>query len=367
MQKRVPVAAPRAQDEAASMRRSALRWPRPARLRRRMNWPQVGVGATGRCTARPTLWFKSPGIFEGVIEADDLRAAELAQRYGPDHVWSASRLNRYNTCPFGFFVEQILKLEPLLDPEEGLDVLQRGSLLHAILEDLYRRLAQESLCPTPQTEAEVLALLDDCCAQAFRQAPHVYGFRPGPLWQQEQAEMHRLLESLLRAECVENGETPRFRPFVQELGFGIGQDHPAAVLTDADGRSVSVRGLIDRIDRDAEGGLRIIDYKSGSGAHSKPDMLEGRSVQTAVYALAVAQVFSDADVRESVYLHLPTRDTSGRIDATRPDTADLLEAVKTVVNQTAENVRTGRFPSAPGRSARPEPVRPGAIWPTFAG
>ena len=161
--------------------------------------------------------------------------------------------------------------------------------------------------------------------------------------------MRRLLEALLRAECADNGEKPRFQPFLQEFGFGIDGDHPAALLTDADGRSIRVRGMIDRIDRDSADGVRIIDYKSGSSAHSRPDIIAGRSVQTAVYALAAEQLLDNATVEQSAYLHLPTRKTSGKIVGAKAEDRDLLDAVIHVLNQTAENVRSGRFPNAPGK------------------
>ena len=243
--KRIPVAAPMSLDEAASIQELstalAVAGASEAPDELAPGWRMAQRGAA--LLALRSGW-GAPGIFEGVIEADDLRA-ELSQRYGMAHIWSASRLNRYNGCPFGFFIEQILRLEPLLDPEEGLDVLQRGSLLHAILEDLYRRLAQESLCPTPQTEAEVLALLDDCSAQAFGQAPHVYGFRPGPLWQQEQTEMHRLLQSLLRCRVRRkrrNASLPAFRP-----GVGLRyRPRPSGGRAYRRGRAQRPRARLDR-------------------------------------------------------------------------------------------------------------------------
>ncbi len=44
----------------------------------------------------------APTAFEGVLAAPDI-LADLARRFG--RPWSVSRLNRYNTCPFGFFLE----------------------------------------------------------------------------------------------------------------------------------------------------------------------------------------------------------------------------------------------------------------------
>ena len=51
-------------------------------------------------------------------------AAELADRFGPDHLWSASRLEAYKTCGFLFFLQAVMKLEPRQEPVEGLDVRQ---------------------------------------------------------------------------------------------------------------------------------------------------------------------------------------------------------------------------------------------------
>jgi RecB family exonuclease len=293
--------------------------------------------------------FTAPGPYEGIITDAALRA-QLAQHYGPDHVWSASRLNRYNSCPFGFFVENVLKLMPRPDPEEGADARQRGSLMHAILEALYMRLAAANLAPMSDNATQVLAWLDEACAAAFVDAPQRYGFRPGPLWQQEQAEMQRQLTALVRWECDENGATPRFRPFRQELGFGVRGSVPPVTLADGDGRVLRLRGLIDRVDRADDGGLRIVDYKSGSTEYFGTDIREGRSVQTALYALAAEQLLDGAPVVQSVYLHIPKRKTSGEIDRRKPDQAqELLTAALAAATTAADQIRAGRFPNAPSK------------------
>ncbi|MBI1293581.1 hypothetical protein GC175_01315 [bacterium] len=294
--------------------------------------------------------WRTPGRFEGVIVDAQLRA-HLAERYRADHVWSASRLNRYSSCPFGFFVQQVLKLEPRPDPEEGFDVRQRGTLLHAILEQLHRRLTADGLHLSAETAEQALALLASTCDDAFAHAPRRYSFRPGPLWQQEQEEIRRQLEALVRWECNPNENDSSFKPFAQELAFGIGGEHPAVTLADATGRSLRLRGVIDRIDHDGNGSVRIVDYKSGSTTYSKTDIVEGRSVQTALYTLAAEQLLGNVKVVESVYLHIPSREKSGKIERNNPkiNADEILAGALKAVNDAAEHIRAGRFPNAPSK------------------
>jgi ATP-dependent helicase/DNAse subunit B len=291
-----------------------------------------------------------PGRFEGVIMDAHLRA-HLADSYHAGHVWSASRLNRYSSCPFGFFVQQVLKLEPRPDPEEGFDVRQRGTLLHAILERLHRRLSADGLHLSTETAEQALALLASTCDDAFAHAPRQHGFRPGPLWQQEQDEIRRQLEALLRWECDPNENDSGFKPFAQELAFGIGGEYPAVTLADDTGRSIRLRGVIDRIDHDGDSAVRIVDYKSGSTPYSKTDIVEGRSVQTALYTLAAEQLLGNVKVVESVYLHIPSREKSGKIERNNPkiNADEILAGALKAVNDAAEHIRAGRFPNAPSK------------------
>lgn len=141
-------------------------------------------------------WESPPGIYEGIISAPDL-LAELRQRFGPEHGWSVSRLNRYGNCPYGYFAQFVLALEPRPDPQEGLDVLQRGSLLHAALEKLYNRLTQAELTPCPAHQEAILVHLAASCDEILAHAPQRFGFRAGDLWQYEGREIQRLLTALV--------------------------------------------------------------------------------------------------------------------------------------------------------------------------
>lgn len=291
--------------------------------------------------------WRDPGIYEGILQAVDLRE-DLATRFGPEHVWSASRLNRYGNCPYGFFAEQILKLEARTDPEEGLDAVQRGSILHAILERLYGALAERGIGTGADHVEEVLALLDDACERTFQDAPRRYGFRPSPLWRHEQAEMRQLLAALVQQECEENGAVPPYLPYRQEVAFGI-RGVPPVFVEDEDGTGLYLRGFIDRVDRSPDHRLRVVDYKSGSTPYSKNDVQSGLALQTALYALA-AEKLLDCEVSQSFYLHIPSRKPSGKLEFTGPvaDSNDIQAAVAAAGGSVAR-IRSGVFPSAPAK------------------
>jgi RecB family exonuclease len=304
-----------------------------------------------------------PGIYEGFLESAGLRS-ELAERFGPRHSWSASRLNRYGSCPFGFFAEYVLKLEAQLDPDEGFDAMQQGSLLHAVLEKTFAGLLKAGISLTASTQVQVLECLGEACRSVFASAPQRYGFRPGSLWAYEQRELERQLEALLRWECSEAGagfragagsETgARFWPYLQEARFGLpGGRLPALVLEDVDGSRYTVHGVIDRVDRDADGNLRVIDYKSGSAAYSRADIEAGLACQTALYALAVEPLLAPgARVVESSYLLIPARTTSGTLEfAGRASENETVQAAVEMALAFIRFARGAQFPSLPGKAA----------------
>src|SRR3989475_8365195 len=65
------------------------------------------------------------------------------------HGGSPTALERYAQCPFKYFAEKVLRLEPLETPDSVLvpDARARGTLCHAILRLFYERLYQRNVHP----------------------------------------------------------------------------------------------------------------------------------------------------------------------------------------------------------------------------
>src|SRR5205085_12406942 len=78
--------------------------------------------------------FRSPafGPYDGTLRHPAV-AAELARRFGPDRVLSPTALETYVACPFRFWLEHGLRLQPLDDPAEEVEHTRRGAAFHRAL------------------------------------------------------------------------------------------------------------------------------------------------------------------------------------------------------------------------------------------
>lgn len=230
----------------------------------------------------------------------------IADTLGESHVWSASQLNEYATCPYRFFARRLLQLDKWEEPEEGMDVLVFGTVQHAILEATYQRIKDTGLALHPDNLEQAQAHLQAVCASILPEAPGTYGFLPTPLWDYEQEAIRSNLEALLNYDfCTLTPElVERFggerRIFSVERRFGFAR-HPALRIPLNSVGEIHLRGAVDRIDQVGDA-LIVIDYKSGSKAGlPKPiDMSEGRNYQMLVYLFALEQIIRQEQSRLAV-------------------------------------------------------------------
>ncbi|RPI53145.1 MAG: PD-(D/E)XK nuclease family protein, partial [Chloroflexi bacterium] len=273
----------------------------------------------------------------------DLAAAApiLAAHFGPDHVWSASRLEAYATCPFLFLTSSVLDLEPRLPPREGYDVRILGSMYHAILEQTYR--AALSDATQDRLPDALRALLPQVADRVFDAAPETYGFRPTALWSRQREELGRILARTLEA-LIE--ATAAWQPVALEQAFGL-QNQPALDV-EREGRRLRLRGFVDRLDRDTDGRLQVIDYKAGSTLISAHDLETGKRVQLPLYALAVRQSLNLGEVGGGFYWHIgPAEPSRLRLEGYLGGVEGAIQTALEHAFHTVEAVRAGQFAPYP--------------------
>ncbi len=310
--------------------------------------------------AREVLQARLNDAAHGPYEGDTSPVqALLAARFGPDHLWSPSRLEAYGTCPHRFYVAHALELEAVEPPELGLDAKQLGLLLHAILEKAYQQ------ADDPGDPASVLAVLDEVAAAEFQAAPERYGFRPSPLWEIEQEHLLERLAYTVRGLAeLEEGWTP----IAFEQVFGL--EGAAPLVLEVDGQQVRVHGVIDRVDANEAGRLRVLDYKTGSSNLGPQDLVEGRRLQLPLYALAARDALGMGELAEGLYWAI----LSGRVGGLRlsnfkhetgtqayqgPEGA--VRLALSHMGRILDGVRAGAFPPEPPRGGCPS-YCPAAAW-----
>lgn len=305
--------------------------------------PEWEVLRHGGGVLRQRLAGKGEGEHEGELSRLE---PELAARYGPDHLWSASRLETYGSCGFQFFVGSALALEPREPPQPGFDARQLGSMLHEILELVYKEAAD------PTDQDCLLAALPSVAQRVFERAPQTYGFRPTPLWEVERGQWVELLETTIKNLCDIRGD---FRPACFEAAFGFGEAEPLVVDTEIG--PVLFRGVIDRVDVDQDRRIRVIDYKTGTSGLAARDLIEGRRLQLALYALAAERTLGLGRAAEGFYWGIRSGQPSPlRLAAFRcaPDDGPAYYGVDGAVELARQHVaahvrgiRSGRFPPVP--------------------
>ena len=229
------------------------------------------------------------GALDGALQA---QAAHFAGRLGPGHRWSSGQFETYLTCPFYYFAGKLLRAEPMPEPAARADVRQLGSIYHDALADIF---GAEIDAPAPD-DAAFAARARDLAGKMLDLAPEAQGFRPDRWWPHDRdAAIEVIVANALALRAT------GYAPIQVEADFA---DTPVVVRRGED--SFRYIGRIDRIDRDASGRLRVVDYKSGGAAGIKPDQLqvEGTRLQVALYTLAARESFGLPLPDEGVYWSL---------------------------------------------------------------
>jgi len=294
--------------------------------------------AEARATEEITAW-------DGKVDATP---EELDPR-NQDRLYSASRLERMAACPFGYFLQSILGIEPLetIDrSEEWLSPMEYGSVFHTVLETFMREICSRGEKPGFERHRERLAEI--ATAELERMRNEI----PPPSDSAFDARREDLIEAcavFLRVEEKRCGEVDA-KYFEVPFGF----DDPEAELSMAEplavdlgrGRSVRLRGYIDRVDHHpGRDEWHVWDYKSGSPWKFKqPGSLAGGTmIQHAIYARAVNEMLDrrgeKGRVAESGY-YFPTVKGRGERIAKVSDQASL----ETTLNHLFDVVGSGWFP-----------------------
>jgi ATP-dependent helicase/nuclease subunit B len=248
-------------------------------------WPQV------------YLWFKSQD--EWREKCLSLRAAFLYQNlahpvskenmtalFGNPFYTSVSRLEKYITCPFAYYVQYGLKAQErniyrLTPPDVGTfmhTVIERFSLL-MVKGDYSWRSMDRSWC------GEQVSLIIDELLDGMRGS----GLAGSKRYTALAIRMKRVMTRAvwLIAEHIRRSS---FDPIGYEVAFGDAGDFlPITIQLDT-GERIKLTGRIDRLDayKTEEGTyLRIVDYKSGSKDFKLADVYYGLQIQLITYLSAI--------------------------------------------------------------------------------
>lgn len=289
------------------------------------------------------------GRFCGHLPA---HAAGLVAAAVGGRVTSASALESWLVCPHAFLLAYVLGIRPVENPEELLvmTALEKGSMVHDVLDRWLTTLLDGPL-PAPRDAWPddagdlLLQLADDAFADA-----EARGVTGHPLlWRRDR---HRLRTDF--ADFIARDDARRrdhaLTPLATEVAFGFGSGAPELRITLDDGRVITVRGRIDRVDVAADGTVHVADYKTGGTSRyrdlsAEQPLARGDKLQLPIYGLAIRDSHPSAPGVYTEYWFVSHKGDGQRVGYRLTD--DVVAQLRSTLGVVADGAAAGLFPMRP--------------------
>ena len=238
------------------------------------------------------LWYakndadKAKQLLEGLAHSNrsqNLSPETIEALYAPPIKTSVSRLEEYVQCPFKYFVSSGLK--PQIVKPFRMDYPDVGILFHSTLEAFGKAILSANQSWPSLSDAQCEALVENIVEGIVDQDVFRSKFAYRYMIQKLKRVSKRAVKTLTYQ--LRQGD---FEPIAYEMLFSDGLSGvPPIYIELANGQSMLLRGVIDRVDllKTEEGQyIKIIDYKSGSKSWSLTDVYYGLQMQLMVYLKA---------------------------------------------------------------------------------
>ena len=248
-----------------------------------------------------------------------LSRASVRALYGDRLRLSASRIDKFASCRFSYFMQYALRAKP--HEPAGFTAPETGTFMHRILEQVtrevssmggYKNVSDETvsaLCGKYVSEYISTELND------FRDKSRRFEYLFRRLTQQVRQIVLDLADELRRSD---------FTPLAFELDFSDTPELEPIELGEGEDRLV-LTGVADRVDGWLHEGklyLRVVDYKTGRKKFELSDVLYGMNLQMLLYLFSLGengQALYGHEIVPAGVLYVPARDESIRADADMSD------------------------------------------------
>ena len=205
---------------------------------------------------------------------------------GTDLRISQSKIEQYTNCKFAYSCKYYLSLNDSDRAEFAYNSI--GTFIHYVLEKFLFRVfvIEKGICPEADKIDEIIdEIIDSYINDLFSDK------------NKKSARLMHLVSRLKKTskliidDLMNEFSDSSFKPEFFELRVGS-KDVPSIKLQLKNGSSISLNGVIDRVDvfRDGENVyVRVVDYKTGSKTFSVSDISDGLNLQLLLYIFSLTK------------------------------------------------------------------------------
>lgn len=213
---------------------------------------------------------------------DKIDQNNIDRLYGNTLITSISKLERYRSCPFSYYLQYGLKIKP--QEELKIQTLNTGTFIHEVIDEFFGTVKEVGIKLEEITEEQLSEIINKIIDSKLGQNKN-YIFTSTAKYRALVIRLKKIIKKALKY-IIGTIVQSRFEVLGTEVEFGEKGQYKPIRLTLEDGKRIEIIGKIDRIDTaQGEDGkyLRIIDYKSSAKNIDLNEVYAGLQIQLLTY------------------------------------------------------------------------------------
>lgn len=213
---------------------------------------------------------------------EKIEQTNIEKLYGNTLVTSISKLERYRSCPFSYYLQYGLKIKP--EEELKIQTLNTGTFIHEVIDEFFGTVREAGIELSEITDEQLAEIINKIIDEKLKQSQN-YIFTSTAKYRALVVRLKKIIQKALKY-IIGTLVQSRFEVLGTEVEFGEKGKYKPIRLTLEDGKRIEIIGKIDRIDTaQSEDGryLRIIDYKSSAKNIDLNEVYAGLQIQLLTY------------------------------------------------------------------------------------
>ena len=220
---------------------------------------------------------------------EKIKLENMKELYGNKLVTSVSKLERYRSCPYSYFLQYELKLKE--KEEFKVQNMDTGSFMHEVIDEFFSYLKCDKKTISNLDDEYIKNLIDKIVDEKLKNNKN-YIFTAKEKYKLLVRRLKRIIFKSLKY-IINTIAKSDFNIVGTEVEFGDGKKYKPIEVDLDDGNKLEIIGKIDRIDvaKDENNNyVRIIDYKSSVKNINFSDVYAGLQLQLITYLDAVCKL-----------------------------------------------------------------------------